>query len=247
MDNGNSRINWIVGALLTIGVACWGLAGVVMDKLQSGQSLPIWVITIIVIGAFCFIISLLLLIPKGLWNKISPWAVSKHRKEHQLQQEQHRLELEQEDYLNRCLPKYVIHEPTVNPQPVNPKDNYPQYTARFRIEVTNQPDCIEPIIVHFNAQMRLDQVSGYGSLCMDFMMKNSLPNDTVPLQKTQGYDIDMIGHPCGTSLPYLDLSQLCHWKIEGVTLHVFGLQKQVECHNEGYMNAKENSIQSTPH
>ena len=64
------------------------------------------------------------------------------------------------EFLKHSLPTYVIREPIINPQPMNPKDNLPRYAGRLKIVITNQPDCIEPIEVYFNAQMTLEQKWG---------------------------------------------------------------------------------------
>lgn len=75
-DSERTHIKWIATALLAIGSACWGLAGVAVNKLvQSGQVLPVWAILLLVIGALCFLAAFLLLLahPKSwreLWQSV---------------------------------------------------------------------------------------------------------------------------------------------------------------------------------
>ena len=209
---------------------------------QSGYSLPWWAIALLVLGALLFVTAILVsIVPDKAWgvliSKISPRGIYRRREERQREQER-------QEFLKDRLPTYVIREPVINPQATNPGANFPQYAGKFEIEITNQPKCIEPVEVYFNsARMSLKQKWGYSALSMSFTIQPRLENAKIPLKETREYPIDMVGWSDGTSLPYLDLSQSYHWTIEGVTLSIAGLYKQVECRSEGDTNGEGEGVQ----
>lgn len=221
-----------------------------LPQLLPGQTqVPWYHQNFLLAGIALALIGVALLIPwLSLWRLISPCSIYRRRKEHQSekqeQEEQRRREQEQQEFLRRTLPTYVIHEPVINPQPVNPKEH--KYEANFKITVTNQPDCKEPVLVSFNrVQMTLEQEWGYGRLIMNFMIPpgTGRPNETVPLKETREYLIDVVGYPGNASEPYLDLSQCYHWIIEGIRLDIANLGIPVRCRRDGYINGEEKPIQ----
>jgi hypothetical protein len=245
MDTENKTPRPLPPILTIIGAACWALAGPAVYKLvQSSVPLPLWAVVLLVLGGLLFLTAILVsVVPNRTWrvliSKISPWILYRRRRERQREQKQ-------QEFLNRCLPTYVIHEPDINPQPVqpmSPKGAPPQYIAKFKITITNQPDCIEPIEVDFNPQMTLKQKWGYDSLSMSFRAQPSLPSATIPLRETREYEINMVGYPDRSRQPYFDFSQSYHWTIKGVSLTIAGLQKRVKCHSEGYINEEKKSTQ----
>jgi uncharacterized protein YjeT (DUF2065 family) len=243
MDNENNkdtRLRQVGGALIVLGAALVSR----LPQLLPGQvAVPWYQQNFLLAGIVLAFIGLLLLaVPskawRTLWSKISPWAINRRRKERQREQQKRQREQEQQELLRRSLPTYVIQGPAINPQPINPKEGFPQYAGKFKIVITNQPDCIEPVDVHFNARMVLKQKWGYANLSMTFTMQPKLPNAAIPLRETCEYDIDMLGYPDGTGLPYLDLNKCYHWAIQGVTLQITGLQERVECYSEGYISGE---------
>jgi len=204
-----------------------------------------WPWLLLIVGMTLIAISVFLAAPSTV-NWFSPVHLYRYRKRRKEQKQQYQYEQKQKQerqkFLKDHLPTYIIHEPVINTQPINPKDSLPQHTGKFKIEITNRPDCIEPIEVHFKALITLEQEYGYGSLSMDFWMQPRIPNATIPLRETREYTIDMIGTPSTSNPPFLDLSKCYHWKIEGVTLYVNGLQEQVKCHSEGDINGEEKSV-----
>lgn len=237
-NDNDTRLRQVGGALIVLGGALMSR----LPQLLPGQvPVPWYQDGFLLAGmALAFIGLLLLTIPLKHWRAlgklISPCSIYRSRKERQKQHQREQEQQRQQAFLKSRLPTYVIHEPIINPQPINPKDNFPQYTGKFKIAITNQPDCIEPVEVYFNARIALKQKWGYGSLSMSFTMQPRLPNSTIPLKETREYEINMVGWPDGTGLPYLDLNQCYHWTIEGVTLRVAGLQQKVECYSEGNIN-----------
>lgn len=242
MDTENKHLQHLSTILVGIGASCWALAGPSVVKLvQNGYPLPWWAVTLLIAGTLLFVTAILVsVIPNKVWgvliSKISPRAIRRRRKECHEYREKLQREQEQQEFLKRRLPTYIIHEPVINPQPINPTENFPQYAAKFKIEITNQPDCIEPVEVYFNARMSLKQKWGYGNLSMSFQVQPRLPNARILLGETREYEINMVGYPDGTSLPYLDLNKCYQWTIENVILNVYGLQKKVECRGEGNIN-----------
>ena len=94
--------------------------------------------------------------------------------------------------------------------------------------------------------MGFSNIRGYGGFSLRFMIEARLPNATIPLKETRAYEINMVGTPNGTGSPFHDLNQRYHWIIEGVTLHIAGLQEEVKCHGEGYTNKETRSAQMSP-
>lgn len=74
--NGHTQVRWIASVLTAMGAACWGLAGLAVNKLlQSGQSLPGWAIGLLILGTLLFLTTVLILTvsPKSwirIWQSI---------------------------------------------------------------------------------------------------------------------------------------------------------------------------------
>lgn len=70
--NEHTQVRWIASVLTAMGAACWGLAGLAVNKLlQSGQSLPGWAIGLLILGTLLFLAAVLILTvsPKS-WRNI---------------------------------------------------------------------------------------------------------------------------------------------------------------------------------